>query len=1126
MNFLRKNSQEHNLFVWNEITDGILFSIPLSPKTNLSIDDYVAYIPEKAFAMQAQWLLLKELLDNGQAQIQPNGIIVPHGEICSIVARNEQHLLGLPELFPFDIEIRSHGTLNESGFRYLYRYLTADSKELYPKRTGCVLRLTDEMAYLLTHEQVALLDTIDEFNARLDDNKDYPSNLIEFAKIKSLAVNTGTTLDRYLNNENVAVPSKIRLRLQKSGELVEIAPDIPEIDNNQFQSLFDKFPNVEKIYSMQKSDGTRTRVVFQEKQREALQTIKNHRRISKKQLEEIANEPQAYFDPEVVDLDGSDDVLSFSERVFEIGIYHPRIYPFVSSYKSQWIPGALVESPIGERTYIKIKNSEELDELKQQIVTAKQLNQNSITWGNQNIPVGELEKLIPFFEKKLNKPNEIVDSDTETPVLIIEENVDKLGYVKVQREITSETQLFTQNPVGLKRGVKLFPHQLEGFIWLRDLYSKGLSGALLADDMGIGKTLQVLCFMEWLRVIANNHFPYLIVAPVTLLENWNSEYNRFFENNSLRFTILHGIRLNQFKEKCLQDSRSVLPDVPGIEYLAGIRARRGRLCLQKLSSSDVILTTYETIRDFQLDMGLITWGVVVVDEAQKIKTPGTLVTNALKALKAKFRIACTGTPVENSLVDLWCITDFVAPGHLGSAKEFAREFQTPLKDEESDIKKLGEKARDKIGVLFKRRLKTDILKDLPEKHIHIDDCRRQMPEEQINRYIESIQDIRKDAGLSGVEYRNYILRVLNQIKDICDHPLLIDSQFSQIPVDKIIMQSAKLQATIEILKQIQAANEKVIIFAERRKTQHLLKYVIGNVFGLKDISIINGEVPGSSQSANTMKMTRQQIIDIFQAKDGFNLIIMSPLAAGVGMNITEANHVIHYSRWWNPAKEDQASDRVYRIGQKRPVHIYIPMSICDKFKTFDIILHELLEKKRQLSQGALFPTERMELSPEELVKALQTEIPKEKKELSLGINEVDLFDPTYFKAFIAALFEKQGNKIKLTPLSGNKGADVIVFSQDRLQGNLIVHAKHCSMEEKIGSDEIIEILAGKGFYENQYNCIFNPAVVTNREFTKEAKRFASLNNVQLNDRNWLQKCLGKLTLTRADVRNMELSRGR
>ena len=1007
LNFFKKNKIDLPKLNWQETTTGIQFAVP---SDNLSLMEYASNLPPDAHQAQAQWLLLKELLDNGQAEASDTGVHIPFEEVCRLESV-EQELLGLPEQYPFEIEIRSDGTFNQSEFRYNYQFLKPDWKPLYPKRTGCILRLTEEWAYLLTHEQFTLLEALDAFNTRDATDKSFEANLIEFAKIKEIAKETGSALDQYLNQEEVVAPKTVRLRLYESGGNVEIIPDVADVDSEKFEEVFDQFPTSQTTYNLSQADGGRTRVLFQEKQKEALQTLKQYRRVPREELAEIAEQPQLYFDPEVIELDPTDETLSFSERVREIGIYKPRVYPFVSPYKSEWIPGVLVEDKAGTQKKFKIKTEEELTDLKQTIHEAKRTGQNQIKWKGQEFSVPDVEKHLPFIDKQLKhrkKPSRVPGEKPETTVLIIEENIEDTDYI----EKTSSTQVeepfrhLLEPTPNLKQGVKLLPHQEEGLAWAQQLWENKYLGGLLADDMGLGKTLQVLCFLEWHhanhRQQESQQRPYLIVAPIALLENWAAEYPKFFDNGSLEFITLYGKALQNFKCDPSEVINQQIPDIEGAERLLELRKRRGALDVKRLRDADVVLTTYETVRDFQLDLGLIQWVTVVIDEAQRIKTPGTLVTNALKALKTDFRLAMTGTPVENSLMDLWCITDFVAPGYLDSAKNFNSEFCRPLKNPETDIRALGDRIRERIGVYLKRRLKTDILDDLPEKHIHDEDCQQDMPPIQAERYQAALQST-KDSESDGPQQRNQILQVLHQLRDISDHPLLADSQWEQIPVRELIKQSAKLMVTVQLLEKIRSANEKVILFAERRKTQHLLAHVAREHFGLKDIFIVNGATPGSTQRANSMKMSRQQSVDRFQNASGFNAIIMSPLSAGVGLNITEANHVIHYSRWWNPAKEDQASDRVYRIGQNRPVHIYLPMATHPEFQTFDVILHELLERKRQLSQGTLFPTEQAEVMPKEILEKLRSIGVTDEKSSPLTIEDVDKLEPRFFEAFVAAL---------------------------------------------------------------------------------------------------------------------------
>lgn len=1122
LNPFRKSISESSQFNWHESPTGIRFTAPLD---RLSVTEYAANLSPEAYHAQAQWVLLKELFDNGQAEWSDTGIFIPCEEVCRLDFV-EQSLLGLPEPYPFDLEIRSDGTLNQPEFRYNYQFLNPDRKPLHPQRIGCILRLTEECAYLLTQEQYVLLDSLDAFNGLEETDKNFQSNLLKFAKIKGLANQTGAELERYLNQEEVVAPKTVRLRLRESGDTVEIIPDVAGVDSTEFEDVFDKFSSPESTYNLAHPDGGRTRVLFQEEQQKALQTVKRYRRVSREQLAEIAEAPQAHFDPDVIALDPTpDEPLSFSDRVREIGIHRPRIYPFISPYKSEWIPGIVVEHVDGQRTKIYVKNDEELTELKGMIDEAKRIAQKAVTWKGEELSVPEVERHLPFIEKQLKYRKKTSDWQTgkpEPPVLIIEENIENPDYVEPTPDPQAKEPFrhLLEPAPNLRQEVKLLPHQEEGLAWAQQLWEEKYPGGLLADDMGLGKTLQVLCFLKWhhakFRLQESKRKPYLIVAPIALLENWAAEYAKFFDNENLDFITLYGKELQRFKRDPSDETDIQIPVIEGLDRFRELRQKRGALDMDRLRDADLVLTTYETVRDFQLDLGLIPWATVVIDEAQRIKTPGTLVTNALKALKTEFRLALTGTPVENSLMDLWCITDFVAPGYLDSAKNFDRDFCRPLENPDTDIHSLGNRIRKRIGAHFKRRLKSDILNDLPEKHVHVEECQHEMPPKQADRYLAALGSTQEHQS-TGPQSRNFILQILHQLRDISDHPVLADSQWEQVDSSMLIEQSAKLIVTIKFLEKIASSNEKVILFAERRKTQHLLAHVIREQFGLANVSIVNGDTPGNIQRESSMKMSRQQAVDRFQESSGFNAVIMSPLAAGVGLNITEANHVIHYSRWWNPAKEDQASDRVYRIGQTRSVHIYLPMAIHAQFRTFDVILHELLERKRQLSRGTLFPTERAEVTPADILSEIESERPTKERDIPLTIEHIDRLEPRFFEVFVAALFQKQGYRVELTPSTGDKGADVIAHPRQGDSCGLLIQVKQCRVNRKPGSSAVSEVVAAKPFYQERYDSTFQPMVITNREFTKQAHQLSRTNQVEMYERKWLMRSLKKYPVTWKDV---------
>lgn len=1118
-NLMRRKQAKPLQFNWQETPRGIRFTAPMG---SLSVTEYAENLSTDAYHAQAQWVLLKELLDNGQAELSDTEIFIPCEEVCRLDFV-EQSLLGLPEPYPFDLEIRSDGTFNQTDFRYNYQFLQPDLKPLHPERIGCVLRLTAEWAYLLTGEQFSLLEALAAFNNPETHDKKYEANLLKFGTIKGLAAKTSAVLDEYLNQEEVVAPKTVRLRLREDGDGIEIVPDVVGVDGAKFEEVFDRFPSPESVYNISQPNGGRTRLLFKNEQREALKAVKRHRRVSHEEIEAIAKHPQDYFNPEIFELDPTaDEPQSFSDRVREIGVYQPKVYPFISPYRSEWIPGIMVEDKDGKRTNIPVKNQQELNELKGLINQAKSTHEETVTWKNGRLPVSEVERYLPFIEKRLTRRNRppCPDEKLETPVLIIRENIEDPDYIEPTPDppATEPFRHLLEPSPHLKLEVELLPHQEEGVAWTQQLWENQYPGGLLADDMGLGKTLQVLCFLEWHHTKYSSERPYLIIAPIALLENWQSEYPKFFDRGSLDFITLYGSGLQAFR----RDSEHEIPEIDGADQFPELRRRRGGLDVDRLRTAKLVLTTYETVRDFQLDLGLIHWAAVVIDEAQRIKTPGALVTNAVKALKTDFRLALTGTPVENSLMDLWCITDFVAPGYLDSAKNFNRDFCRPLRNPETDIRALGDKIRDRIGVHFKRRLKTDILQDLPEKLVH--ECRQEMPSNQAERYLAALQSVHESES-DGPQTPNSILRVLQQLRDISDHPVLADSQWEEIPAPRLIEQSAKLLVTVGLIEKIAQAGEKVILFAERRKTQHLLKRVIQERFGLTDISIVNGDTPGSAHRGNSMKVSRQQAVDRFQAAPDINAIIMSPLAAGVGLNITEANHVIHYSRWWNPAKEDQASDRVYRIGQTRPVHVYLPMATHSGFSTFDVILHELLERKRQLSQGTLFPTEQVEVTRKEILDELRRTRTQPQDRTPLTIEHADALNPAFFEALVAALFQAQEYRVELTPVSGDKGADVIAHQCQGESNGLLIQVKQRKEGNKPGGDAVDEILAAKPFYEERYGAGFQLVIVTNREFTKQARRHAKANDVLTHERKWLKRSLKQHPVTWREVNLSQFQKG-
>ncbi len=422
-------------------------------------------------------------------------------------------------------------------------------------------------------------------------------------------------------------------------------------------------------------------------------------------------------------------------------------------------------------------------------------------------------------------------------------------------------------------------YQREGLSWLHFLVELGL-GACLADDMGLGKTIQVLglllCCKNGKSKQANK--PSLLVVPASLLGNWRNEAKRF--TPSLKLTFLHPAETDR-------DAIDRIAECPE----------------EMLARTDLAVTTYSMLTR-QTWLKDVAWRLVILDEAQAIKNPSTRQTKAAKKLSAQARIALTGTPVENRLGDLWSLFDFLNPGLLGSAtvfKTFIKSLQARDHDQFAPLRRLA-------GPYILRRLKTDrkIIADLPEKTEVPCYCR--LSKAQIQLY-ESIVKVLK-ATLEtedGMARRGAVLQSLMRLKQVCNHPSQLRGDGEYAPED-----SGKFIRVREICEEIASRQEKALIFTQFREITEPLADYLAAVFGQ----------PGLILHGGTPVRKRKTLIEQFQSDDGPPFFVLSLKAGGTGLNLTAASHIIHFDRWWNPAVENQATDRAFRIGQKRNVLVH------------------------------------------------------------------------------------------------------------------------------------------------------------------------------------------------------------
>ncbi|MGA4438872.1 DEAD/DEAH box helicase [Psychrobacter pocilloporae] len=644
------------------------------------------------------------------------------------------------------------------------------------------------------------------------------------------------------------------------------------------------------------------------------------------------------------------DLNNYSDRVIGIGEAEKLSSEAIQkdSGESKWLPQNLIEESATLSQLTADNDIETTTErLKQHIKQAELEGSGFVQHPESNISISldEAKRLLNELYDSKNENAAKSNTEQEKPeesekkkksTLLIANNIDEADFTKQRAEVLSLNEKnfpaarlpssFRDQEFSLKK------HQEYGVAWLQNLYQYApmqVSGCLLADDMGLGKTLQLLCFIGEILETAEDKKPALVVAPVSLLENWESEINRFFSAKFGKVLSLYGDNLKQRKiPKHLISSQ--LRDDYGITKL---------LEDNWLGGADIVLTTYETMRDLEFSLGRVDWSVMVCDEAQKIKVPTAMVTKAAKAQKADFKIACTGTPVENSLVDLWCLFDFIQENLLGSLTEFNKEYRRPIERKEDENGAIINHLRQLIEPQVLRRMKHDVA-ELPAKH-EVDDC-KDITISQLQRTL--YKQVSNDTqSLSEQGNKGVMLKALHDMRMVCAHPLKLHQQAT-------INDSPKAIWLIETLELIKQKNEKVIIFTEFRDIQVFIKRLLLERYGL-NVTTVNGDTNTDSKKG----LTRQATIDKFQEIEGFNAIILSTVAVGFGVNIQKANHVIHYTRSWNPAKEDQATDRAYRIGQDKEVYVYYPSIAAQDFETFEIKLDKLLSSKRRLADDMLEP---------------------------------------------------------------------------------------------------------------------------------------------------------------------------
>jgi SNF2 family DNA or RNA helicase len=485
----------------------------------------------------------------------------------------------------------------------------------------------------------------------------------------------------------------------------------------------------------------------------------------------------------------------------------------------------------------------------------------------------------------------------------------------------THTLLELPQPGGLNG--ELRPYQRYGFSWL-DFFQRWRLGAVLADDMGLGKTIQTLAMLLYQKETNGSlPGPSLLIAPTSVVTNWEREVRRF---------------------------------TPGLTTLVhhGPARLRNSEFMHAAQNADLVLTSYAIMRqDIDTLLG-VRWYGVILDEAQNIKNPAARQTQSVRKLHGDFRLALTGTPVENRLSELWSIMNFLNPGYLGVRQSFRSEFGVPI--ERYHDAEATTRLKSLVGPFILRRVKSDprVIQDLPEKLETRVYC--ELTEEQATLYEAVVQTTMAEVDASdGIQRKGLVLAMLTKLKQICNHPAQFLHENAPESAPEMAGRSGKLERLGEMLEEIMEVGDHVLVFTQFAEMGKMLNTYLPQKLGISTL-FLSGDTPA---------LQRDQLVRRFQEDEHApSVFVLSLKAGGTGLNLTRANHVFHFDRWWNPAVENQATDRAFRIGQTRNVQVHKFVTIG----TMEEMIDELIESKKDLAQMVIGSGEQWltELSTDDL----------------------------------------------------------------------------------------------------------------------------------------------------------------
>jgi hypothetical protein len=941
--------------------------IPLAKATELPIvfDDWTMETPPAALLAVARlmqaWADDESASDGARLVVPDDDGVILHPALAASLGENEAMSVGLPPTAKLSLAIQSHGLVHTPDFRIDARWTRPNGLPALVQVNGARLRY-DNRDWRIAEPLWSIMQAANLVNAAEDEAQRFAA-LAELRSAIGEEFQERVHPDGYLERLRLSYAAGFSLDLQPSANGFDFDPVLfgkARLGEAEDGAVLDQeadmlLPPIQQAAfarRFRQGDGSRRAYLLDDGSllfldpglKRALGIVRKAQSGSAETRRRFASNPRRAIN-EALASEGAPaedaanlfvETQQFSERVSGIDIWRKPVLPWIKPKPNSWLPEKfglrIGDPPDDDMLEIAPEQVQPMLEAVQQAVREER---ESFIFDGTEIPatvqteqaLGDLAALLEASQKD-DAGEGSPPVATERYFLQVRENLEDVGYAPLaptsqeERETAAFPTIMLSSPK---------PHQVTGFRWLADCWNAAMPGALLADDMGLGKTFQALSFLAWLRHDRSVTLPVLIVAPTGLLANWRAEIDRHVGAGQLgRLVNAYGSDLARARDG---NGRDIEVGAAGINSEAW-------------NGAGIVLTTFETMRDYHLSFARQPFAAIIYDEVQKLKNPASQMTRAAKTLNARFQLAMTGTPVENRLQDLWSIYDVVYPGMLGSSKAFETAYPASDHAQLRALHDLLVLPQGNRPPLLLRRMKDECLEGLPRKTTEA--MPLSMPPTQAMAYDRVIQ---RAMVARGSGRRGYMLEILQQLRGVSLHPVDPDMAGSEADY---FAQSARLNGLFAVLDRIKASNEKALVFCESLAMQGIVAVEIKRRYDLPhNVARIHGGITGDK---------RQMAVDAFQARGGgFDTMILSPKAGGVGLTLTAANHVIHLSRWWNPAVEDQATDRAYRIGQTRDVTVYLPQAVhpdlAIRSSSFDLKLDALMTRKRTLSQGLLIPGE-------------------------------------------------------------------------------------------------------------------------------------------------------------------------